>query len=635
MEGMCRVVTFLTVWGLRKRAIQIFFVGLGVVAFFGAFRVMSSDGFRFGAPDVVTSRSLPDSTLGFLEGEDVTLSYDVVAEVRSNGDVRFTETIVENFGSSSRGILRNRFLVEKVEGRLRGYPVKDLSVNVSSGAFEQTRVSVNNDELEIRVGEPDKRFTGVHVYELGYTVKAMVDEIDGVPYLNFDLIAGRPFPIKEFSGKVVAPVEIVEATCLLGFPGGESFCAGELKGNGYSSEYSVEKISVYEGDQLGVQLVFPEGSFPDLQPPILPAPPDLGVVVALTALVLLFGWGGMLLALRIRKNNLVPFQEALNATFDVGLPRRHSEKIAGKQFSGSRLTTGSEPTVEFVPPQKLRPAHMGVLLGGVTPPDLFVGTMLDLAARNWIGLVRAGSSNWTIEWKGRGDSPLLGFEHSLLEKVFEGQLSASTRTLAARSKNNTLRMASDIRNDVGKQLRSWGVLCGIRWDRKATTIFGFAMLLCWVSYMVLLAQGSVAGGNLFTFVLGAALLSMVFTTRSTFLGEALRWRVLGFKEFFEHSENYHARIAASSDILRQYMGYAVVFGEVDRWAKMFSVYTQMGDGLGGTQMVAFREGINRSVTSASRYSGNSGGFSSGSFSGGSVSGGSVSGGSSSGGGGRW
>ena len=39
----------------------------------------------------------------------------------------------------------------------------------------------------------------------------------------------------------------------------------------------------------------------------------------------------------------------------------------------------------------------------------------------------------------------------------------------------------------------------------------------------------------------------------------------GFKRLFDESENYHAEFAANAGIMRDYMGYAVTLGSVDKW----------------------------------------------------------------------
>jgi uncharacterized membrane protein len=52
-------------------------------------------------------------------------------------------------------------------------------------------------------------------------------------------------------------------------------------------------------------------------------------------------------------------------------------------------------------------------------------------------------------------------------------------------------------------------------------------------------------------------------------GLAALWRVRGFGRFFTQSEAMHARAAADQGLLRQYMGYAIVFGFVSQWIAAF------------------------------------------------------------------
>jgi uncharacterized membrane protein len=43
------------------------------------------------------------------------------------------------------------------------------------------------------------------------------------------------------------------------------------------------------------------------------------------------------------------------------------------------------------------------------------------------------------------------------------------------------------------------------------------------------------------------------------------FRIEGFQRFFRDSEAIHARAASNYDVYREYMGYAVAFGDLDKW----------------------------------------------------------------------
>ncbi len=110
-------------------------------------------------------------------------------------------------------------------------------------------------------------------------------------------------------------------------------------------------------------------------------------------------------------------------------------------------------------------------------------------------------------------------------------------------------------------------------------------------------------------------------------GLAAVWRVRGFDTFFTSSEATHARAAADQGLLRQYMGYAIVFGHVTQWVAAFdapdtSDWFQSSSPL-DTAFIGFTAGSLWSPPASSSSSGFGGG------------GGGAGGGSGGGGGGSW
>jgi uncharacterized membrane protein len=71
-------------------------------------------------------------------------------------------------------------------------------------------------------------------------------------------------------------------------------------------------------------------------------------------------------------------------------------------------------------------------------------------------------------------------------------------------------------------------------------------------------------------ILGAGAIRVRRAARGlTPMGLAALWRVRGFGRLFTQSEAMHDRAAADRGLLRQYMGYAIVFGFVTQWLAAF------------------------------------------------------------------
>ena len=106
------------------------------------------------------------------------------------------------------------------------------------------------------------------------------------------------------------------------------------------------------------------------------------------------------------------------------------------------------------------------------------------------------------------------------------------------------------------------------------------------------------------------------------------WRVRGFNRFFTLSEAMHDRAAADQGLLRQYMGYAIVFGHVTQWIAAFEDQDTSDWFASSSPMnAAFLGFTAASLWSAPASSSSSSGFGGG-FSG-------AGGGSGGGGGGSW
>ncbi len=111
------------------------------------------------------------------------------------------------------------------------------------------------------------------------------------------------------------------------------------------------------------------------------------------------------------------------------------------------------------------------------------------------------------------------------------------------------------------------------------------------------------------------------------IGLAALWRVRGFDKFFTQSEAMHDRAAADQGLLRQYMGYAIVFGHVTQWIAAFD-NPDTSDWFASSRpmdmaFVGFAASSNWSPPASSSSSGFGGG------------GGGAGGGSGGGGGGSW
>jgi uncharacterized membrane protein len=230
--------------------------------------------------------------------------------------------------------------------------------------------------------------------------------------------------------------------------------------------------------------------------------------------------------------------------------------------------------VEYLPPDDLRPAQMGVLLDERADPLDVTATIVDLAVRGYLHITEIpkegwfGSADWTLTKLKDADNTLLPYERTVLGGLFDSQ---SERKL------------SELKNKFYDDLSSaQGQLYGDAMERKwfarrpgtAKSLWlfaGIAVVAAGVGLSV--ASGWFLGRALIaTPVIPAGLmlvlLSRTMSRRTAAGSEALR-RVLGFRLYVATAETRQQEFNEQKNIFARYLPYAIVFGCVDKWAKAF------------------------------------------------------------------
>src|SRR6266545_2868681 len=112
--------------------------------------------------------SLPTVAMVCQVGSERIDAYDVSIDIRRDGSISVTEQIAYDFGSTEHhGIFRTipvRFHYDDRNDRV--YRLHVLSVAGSPGTPDQYKVSKSGNDLEIKVGDPDRTITGRHTYTL-------------------------------------------------------------------------------------------------------------------------------------------------------------------------------------------------------------------------------------------------------------------------------------------------------------------------------------------------------------------------------------------------------------------------------------------------------------------------------------
>ncbi len=580
------------------------------------------------------------------------VQYDVDVTVNDDGSALFRELIVYDFGPNARhGIDRVLpTLMGYDDTSDRSYPLTVVTVAAVDASARYSVSDVGRGRTRIRIGAADRTITGSHAYTITYRLDGVVNAQPGDDELYWNVIGDAwSVAIDRAEVRVHVPGGATRIACYAGATRSSDAC--DLARVDPPADPRLGPIAVFAhealfpGEGLTVAVAMPDTNGDTLEPqPILVAkslhePRSLRDSFALTQLS-----GGLAAGLAIA------FAAAIaRLQFLVGRDRRTSGSATDAAFSdqivhGERVPlhdTTAIP-VEFVPPDKLRPAQLGVLRDEVANTNDVSATIVDLAVRGFLRIEEITDGKSIRDYKlvalrGDDQGELLEYERYLIGQIFEKSPEVTLSSLknkfaSAMARTKTLLYENAMAN-------GW---FSARPDHVRTiwSLAGFVVLAFGAVVTFLLARGS-RYGLVGVPVVAAGLAIMVgarWMPRRTPKGTGVDRRARGFEDFIQNSEKHRAAFAERANIFTEYLPYAVALGATRKWANTLSVlglpapetstwyvghgpvvWTTFGD-----RMSTFTSTTASTLTSTPGSSGSSG-----------FSGGSSGGGGGGGGGGSW
>ncbi len=234
--------------------------------------------------------------------------------------------------------------------------------------------------------------------------------------------------------------------------------------------------------------------------------------------------------------------------------------------------------VEFVPPDDIRPAQIGVLVNFRARPRDVTATIVDLAVRGHLRIaIPQEAGNIESDWKltrirsGGVNGNLLPYERFLLDAVFVHAGEVWRRELRVIMEPRMVILQREIVDDA--MASNW---FAERPDTRRRLFFrrGAAMIMGGLALTWLLGQTTHDAAILGVPVIVAGVLVQLggfFAPRRTAKGFARLRRVEGFRHFIVESEGPRANLTERDGLFSEYLAYAVVFRATARWARMFGV----------------------------------------------------------------
>jgi uncharacterized membrane protein YgcG len=530
--------------------------------------------------------------------------------------VRIREVVDHDFGTHRR------------HGYERNVPVDfgeptDIEAT-SPDANADVDVTPFGDYDRIRLGDPDKTYTGQHRYTLEYTLPE-AHLSSGV--LNLDIIGDPDKPEELETGRfevVVTGLVLADATCDAGAAGVHGGCTLNADGDVYRAV--IEPLRPGEGITIGGTIV---GTAPaaDIADPSLPARrPDRRALMALISLLL--GAAAVVIVY------LVTRREGRNEVFAGGAADAAYGSLpsptTGNGERPVRLIADTDmdelATIEFVPPKGIEPWQGAVLLKERIDRDTVAAWISGLTAHDAISLEK-DDATLTLR---RGEK--YATVDASTQQLIDGLLDHDDEITLGKYNPSFKKAWNDVQSMEKEVIANSG------WWKRFSPGGGGAAAAIVVLLVVMFAFGfgSIIGALfglfrspipslLFAFLVPAliahSLYGVMRSVRSA-TGSALALRTESFRRFLAASEGRHVEWAWKQGLLREYSAWAVALGAADAWSKALAAANVPEPTANlSTPLLVYTMGSSFNSTFTAPSSSGGGGSFGGGFSGGGVGGG--------------
>lgn len=499
--------------------------------------------------------------------------YDVAAVVDGSGATDVTLSLDFDFASDAgHGPYITLPLRQEIGGdpdHWRMLDVSNVTASSPSGADATMYTTSNDDALLVRLGQDGRTWTGVQSYVITYTTTGLVapkQAQSGLDEFNWNAVGpGWQVPIENISVSVTGPASVQRTACFYG-SWYDQPCADSSSGE--TATFS--RVALDKEEPMEVVAGFPAGTFTAAEPRLtkrfwignmFPVTPVTG---ATTAAVTLAGLGGVGWYLRRHGD-----RQYVGLTPGLS-PAPGSEGTVGP-------ATSSPVAVAFTPPKGARPGEIGVLIDATADNEDMTGTILDLAVRGHLSIEPLKKKNDYRFTRNDPADRLENYESRLLDRLFYGSGSVTTRDLRDRHDPElATRTRSDLRDRVTRDLR-WFAIDPLKAQMAALAAGGGLIVL---GVLLGFLLGFAAG---FGFVALAPILTgiavMVLYRRfsgRTAEGTAVLAQARGFKTYLATAEADQIRFEEGIDVFSRYLPYATVFGVADHWVKVFQQLAEQG-----------------------------------------------------------
>jgi uncharacterized membrane protein YgcG len=484
------------------------------------------------------------------DGGWVITAFDSQIEVQRDGRVRVTETIDVDFGALERhGIVRDipvRYRWPADPHKVRVYQLQVLTVTDARGRPWPYTSYGNEASLEIKIGDSDRTVTGSQRYRIAYVLQGALNGFPDHDELFWNVTGSQwQVPIHRATATVVAPASFSQTACYAGLAGSRESCGGVqsvANGAAFASGRAIQP-----GDDFTIVVGLRKGVVPEPTPILQDRPRDIGDFFLLTP-----AWLALAAFVAVAGVAAVVWR-----WYSVGRDDREHETIVP----------------EFEPPEKLRPAQIGLLIDERADTLDVTATIVDLAVRGFLTITEIpkqgllGKRDWLLtRRKLSGD--LQGYETIIFEGLFATGEEVKLSSLRHHFYTSLARAQSELYSDAVR--RGWFPVDPSK-TRVTYAVAGIGLVI--LAGILTAALGSLAGGGIVGLAAAVPAIGLIASSpvmpRKTRSGAELARRSFGFRRYMEVAEKDRQRFAEKEQIFAAYLPFAIVFRCVDQWAKAF------------------------------------------------------------------
>lgn len=568
------------------------------------------------------------------EGWEI-LRFHADISIERDGALLVTEAIDVDFaGLAKHGIFRDipvRYAWNETQDRV--YALDVVRVTDASGRVWRYVLEGSAAVRRVRIGDPDRTVSGAQTYRITYRVRGALNPFPDQDELYWN-VNGADWGVRTraVTAAVRAPAPPQRATCFQGPEGSTQTCPAAAGADGATFGPS---RSLAPGEQLTIVMALPKGAVAEPLVRLVDRPRTIDRYFETTPPALGLAGGTLAAGLAL----------VARGWWARGRDRRYLKRAAVVEDTAEGpAPLFDAPTVvtEYEPPDRLRPAQLGLIVDERADALDLTATVVDLAVRGYLRIEKVegarlfGRDDWRLV-RQRADLELAPYEQELYEGIF----GADDEVLLSERKGKVAPALKDAQRKLydDAMARRWFTADPER-ARLLWAGLGLAGLAAGVG-LVFLLGGAFGLGLTGVAVALAGLVLLVLhpaMARRSAAGSELLRRTLGFRRYLETAEKHRAAFAEREGIFSAFLPYAIVFGCVDRWAKAFAGLDREAAAVGGwyvghgafspgafsSELSTFSSTVSSTIAYTPGSSGSSG-----------FSGGSSGGGGGGGGGGSW